>query len=129
MPIATDNPITPDPIIITHLHVLSLILDFANSIKEPVAKIIAPSINNRSLNARTALSYKPCLLKKVTHTPTIRISRISMTKTTKTIFLITVGNLKRFVCLGFVRCMGSSVKDEKMLFKNFALLSQTKIKL
>lgn len=130
MPIATDNPIAIDPIIMTSLHVLSLILDLANSMKEPAAKIIAPSINNRSLNVRAPpLSYQPCLLKKVTHKPTTRRSIISMTKTTKTIFLIEVGNLKRFVCPGLVECMDSSIRDEKMLFKNFTLLSHTEIKL
>lgn len=130
MPIAADNPIAIDPIIMTSLHVLSFIFDLAISMKEPAAKIIAPSINNRSLNVRAPpLSYQPCLLRKVTHTPTTRMSRISMTKTTKTIFLIKVGNLKRFVCSGLVECMDSSIRDEKMLFKNFTLLSHTEIKL
>jgi len=123
MPIAMANPIAPAPIIITRLHVLIFIFDVANSMKEPAAKITAPSINNRSLSVRIIV-YQPCLPKKVTHTLAATMSRMSMIDMTKTIFRIAVGNLKRFVRTGFVECMGSSTKGEKMFFKNFTLLSQ-----
>lgn len=123
MPIAMANPIALAPIIITRLHVLIFIFDVANSMKEPAAKITAPSINNRSLSVRIIV-YQPCLVKKVTHTLATTMSRISMIEMTKTIFRIAVGNLKRFVCTGFIEDMNSSTKGEKMFFKNFALLSQ-----